>query len=89
MMDGQTLVLSGAGGGIGRVVARQFYNAGANVVLADRDTDALGALQVEMDPRGQRSLCHELDAASSASNNALVETAVATFGGIDYLVLRA
>lgn len=89
MMNGQTLVLSGAGGGIGRVVARQFYDAGANVVLADRDTDAISALQIEMDPRGQRSLCHELDAASSASNNALVETVVATFGGIDFLVVAA
>jgi len=89
MMNGQTLVLSGASGGIGRVVARQFYDAGANVVLADRDTDALQALQTELDPGKRRSLCHELDATSSASNNALVEAAVVKFGGIDFLVVAA
>jgi 3-oxoacyl-[acyl-carrier protein] reductase len=89
MMHGQTLVLSGAGGGIGRVVARQFHDAGANVVLADRDVDLLCALQGEMDPNGQRTLCQELDASSSASNDALVEAAVARFGGIDHLVVAA
>lgn len=89
MMNGQTLVLSGAAGGIGRVVARQFHGAGANVVLGDRDTDALRALQAEIDPSGRRSLCQELDAASSASNDALVQAAVARFGGIDHLVVAA
>lgn len=89
MMNGQTLVLSGASGGIGRVVARQFHDAGANVVLGDRDTDVLHALQAEMDPSGRRTLCQELDAASSASNDALVEAAVARFGGIDQVVVAA
>lgn len=89
MMNGQTLVLSGAAGGIGRVVARQFHDAGANVVLADRDTGVLRVLQAEMNPSGRRSLCQELDAASSASNDALIEAAVARFGGIDHLVVAA
>ena len=37
----RTLVLTGAAGGIGQAIARLFHNAGARLVLADRDAEAL------------------------------------------------
>ena len=39
--DKRTLVLTGANGGIGREIAKTFYEGGANLVLADIDVNAL------------------------------------------------
>ncbi len=38
---GKTAVVTGAANGVGLSIARQFLNAGANVMMADRDEDRL------------------------------------------------
>lgn len=43
-LAGRTVVVTGAGGGIGQELARGFAEAGARVVVLDRDTDATGPL---------------------------------------------
>ena len=86
---GQTVVLSGAAGGIARETARQFFDAGASLVLGDLDTAATEELRKSLDPTGSRVVAVPLDAASPQSNDDLVAAARDAFGGIDHLVLAA
>jgi len=82
--SGRTLLLTGAAGGIGRCIAELFYHSGANLVLGDRDADALTSLGSTLD--GDRTATLAGDAASADDAQALVDLAVARFGGIDYLI---
>ncbi|GLQ11132.1 SDR family oxidoreductase [Devosia yakushimensis] len=45
-LDGKTVLISGAGGGIGRSLVAVFRQAGANVIGADRDADLLAGLDL-------------------------------------------
>lgn len=86
---GQTVVLSGAAGGIARETARQFFDVGANLVLGDLDDAATELLKESLDPTGSRVVSFHLDAASPQSNDGFAAAARDAFGGIDHLVLAA
>jgi 3-oxoacyl-[acyl-carrier protein] reductase len=88
-MAGKTLVLSGADGAIGREIACQFLQAGANLVLGDQALDPLAKFCKEIDPSGERAKPFRLDAASSESNDEFVALAVETFGSVDFVVPAA
>ena len=83
---GRTLVLTGASGAIGRAVAHQFAQAGANLVLADLAAQPLADLAAELAPLGVPVVTRAMDVKSSAENDGLVADAVAAFGAIDFLV---
>lgn len=87
--EGRTLLLSGAGGGIAREVARQFHAAGADLVLGDLNAGALEEFAATLDPTGATVITRTLDAASPESNNAFVAAAVETYGSVDFLVPAA
>ena len=53
-LDGQSALISGAGGGIGRSLVAKFRDAGANVIGTDRDPNLLDGLDLS------RSLLFEL-----------------------------
>ncbi|KAA0969423.1 SDR family oxidoreductase [Aureimonas fodinaquatilis] len=83
----KTLLLTGANGGIGREVARVFCAGGANLVLADRDAEALREFADTLDTSAV--LVQKLDAADPASVASLVDAAVARFGQTDHVVPSA
>ncbi|MEU3269575.1 SDR family oxidoreductase [Saccharomonospora sp. NPDC006951] len=47
-LSGARVVITGGGGGIGAAMARRFAAAGARLVLADLDADAVGAVAGEV-----------------------------------------
>jgi 3-oxoacyl-[acyl-carrier protein] reductase len=86
---GKTLILSGANGGIGREIARQFHGAGANIALGDFAVDRLRDFAAELDPSGSRTVLFGLDASSSQSNKDFVAAATDAFGSLDFIVPAA
>jgi NADP-dependent 3-hydroxy acid dehydrogenase YdfG len=44
-LDGRTILVTGASGGIGGATARQLVAAGADVIAGGRNVDALNALK--------------------------------------------
>ena len=52
LFDGKVALVTGAGGGIGLATAQAFAHAGAAVVLADRNAEALGAAAAELRTAG-------------------------------------
>ena len=77
-LDDRVAVVTGGGSGLGREIARGFVDAGADVVVLDRDSDALDALEPEI-----RRL--EIDVTEPES----VETAFAGVPRVDVLVNAA
>jgi NAD(P)-dependent dehydrogenase (short-subunit alcohol dehydrogenase family) len=77
-LDGRAAIVTGGAGGLGREIARAFVDAGADVVVIDRDRESLDALEPEI----RR---YEADVTEPES----VETAFARIPRIDVLVNAA
>jgi NAD(P)-dependent dehydrogenase (short-subunit alcohol dehydrogenase family) len=80
---GQVAVVTGASSGMGRDTVRAFAAAGAAVVLADINEDALRAATDELTDAGHQALGVTCDVSDEAQVAALVEGTVYTFGRLD------
>ena len=85
--EGSTVIVTGAGSGIGAAIARRFAAEGANVVLAGDHLDKLDAVAQEL--QSARTMTCETDVSSGPAVDALVAAAVARFGAIDVMVNNA
>jgi NAD(P)-dependent dehydrogenase (short-subunit alcohol dehydrogenase family) len=86
----RSVLITGAGHGIGQASAAAFSASGDAVVVADRDHDRANAVANALSAEtGAPALAVQADVRDSASVEAMVEAAVATFGGIDVLVNNA
>lgn len=85
----QTVIVTGAGYGIGKAIALGFGRQGANVVLAARSREKLEAVAAELARLGTRPLVVPTDVASEPEVAAMVRTAASRYGGIDVLVNNA
>ena len=83
--DGKVVVVTGATGNLGQVLARQFAAQGAKLALVARDADSLKALADELNAAGTETLVEAADLGDPASADALVKRVEAQFGGIDVL----
>jgi len=87
--SGETAIVTGAGRGIGRAIARTFAEAGATVVLASRTPGELDRTAEEIARVGGRAIAHPADVTRKADMEALVRRAIDATGGIDILVNNA
>lgn len=84
---GKTVIVTGAGSGIGAATARRFSEEGAAVVLCGRTRDKLEA--VAKDLPADRTLVHAADVADLPAVEGLVAAAVERFGRLDVMVNNA
>ncbi len=78
-------LVTGAGGNLGGAVARAFYDAGANLVLAERRADRLAEMYPAERFAPARVHLAAADLTDEASVEALVAGALDRFGGLDIL----
>jgi NAD(P)-dependent dehydrogenase (short-subunit alcohol dehydrogenase family) len=89
-LEGKTVLVIGAGRGIGRGAAELFSDAGANVALSSRNEAELMELEYKLNTKGNSNVfSFEADASVETDVKALVEETVKKFGAIDYLVHAA
>jgi NAD(P)-dependent dehydrogenase (short-subunit alcohol dehydrogenase family) len=85
----QSIVLTGASEGIGRGLAIALAAQGANLTLAARNREALEETARRCELAGGKALVVPTDVGDAEATRALIDAAVARFGGIDMLVNNA
>ncbi len=86
---GRVVIVTGAGGGIGRAYAEGLASAGASVVVADIDAEGAERVAAEIRSTGGSALPVAVDVADPDSARFLARRADERFGGIDHLVNNA
>lgn len=88
-LAGKVAIVTGAGQGIGRAIARAFAQEGAAVVVAELRGHRAERTAEEIRAAGGRALGLPTDVSDRASVRATVERAVAEYGRLDVLVNNA
>ncbi|MFJ8865001.1 SDR family NAD(P)-dependent oxidoreductase [Streptomyces sp. NPDC102473] len=86
---GRSVIVTGAGSGIGRAVALRFAAEGARVVIADVDPASAGKVAGEVARAGGTAVTVIGDLRDQAVVDRVAATAAEEFGGIDVLVNNA
>ncbi|HJW57172.1 MAG TPA: SDR family oxidoreductase [Burkholderiaceae bacterium] len=84
----KTIVVTGAGGGLGRALCQEFINVGANIAALDLDGTAVSMLSQELAGSG-RMIGIACDVTDQAACEAVMQQVIARFGGIDVLINNA
>jgi len=90
-LAGKTAIVTGAAQGFGQGIAENFFGEGANVVIADLNEEKGQQLADEMNRQTMpnRALFVKCNVAEASSVDAMVETTVNYFGGVDVLISNA
>jgi NAD(P)-dependent dehydrogenase (short-subunit alcohol dehydrogenase family) len=81
--ENSTFIVTGGASGLGEATVRSFHAAGANVVIADLNTELGEQLAAEL---GSRAAFKRTNVADEADAKACVALAVSRFGGLQGLV---
>lgn len=85
-ISGKVAIVTGAASGIGKATAELFVAEGARVVIADVNAEVGEALATEL---GERAIFKQTDVSDAEQVKALVDFAVAHFGGLDIMFNNA
>jgi 3-oxoacyl-[acyl-carrier protein] reductase len=88
-LEGKTCVVTGAGGGIGAAIARGFSAEGGRVVVNDVDPDRADEVSGGILEAGGQAVASYAAIGSVSSAEALLTTALESFGSVDVLVNNA
>ena len=86
---GKTIIVTGAGGGIGEGYARAAAERGMNVVIAELIEEGGQRVADEINSSGGRALFIKTDVGSEESAKACADATMEKYGAIDYLVNNA
>ena len=88
LLEGKVVLVTGGGSGVGAAIARQFAQAGAQVVVVGRRAEQLQATCAAI-TNGPTARPAVADVADRAQVKALVEQIVGEFGRLDILINNA
>lgn len=81
--EGQVALVTGAGSGMGLATARAFAEAGASVVLADINEEAVRTAADKLTARAFKAIAIYCNVADESQVVSMIEQTVSTFGRLD------
>jgi short-subunit dehydrogenase len=85
-LESQRIVVTGAGGGIGRELCTQLALRGARLFLVDRTPEIAGSMIRESGSATTDTLCLQADITRHEERERLVKSVSQAWGGIDILI---
>ena len=89
ILEGKTVVVTGIGPGLGRVLAEEAARQGAQVAMVSRSTAIMEEVAAAIEAEGGRALAIQADITADADCAAVAARTLAVFGRIDGLVNSA
>ena len=90
LLEGKTVIITGASRGIGKGIAEVFAKHGANIAFTYRSSDEKAkALEKELSANGCKAKGYKSDASDFEAAQQLAADVMAEFGSIDVLVNNA
>ncbi|WP_336335117.1 SDR family oxidoreductase [Pseudomonas putida] len=87
--ENRTVIITGAGGGLGRAYALAFAEEGAKVVVNDIDREAAEAVVAQIRQQGGEALANSDDITRYDDAGLILQAALAAFGSVDVVVNNA
>ncbi|MBK6510361.1 MAG: SDR family NAD(P)-dependent oxidoreductase [Haliea sp.] len=89
-LAGRVAVVTGGGRGLGKAIALRLAEAGADVLIGDRDAELAAAAAQDLDARySSRVIATAMDVTDSESITAAANLAVSQLGSVDIWVNNA
>jgi 3-hydroxybutyrate dehydrogenase len=88
-LKGKSALITGAGSGIGKSIAKAFAMAGARVAIADVNLSAAQVVAEQINSSGGMANSIEMDVTNEEQVNAGIEQTAREFGALDLLVSNA
>ena len=88
-MSDKHAVVTGAGKGIGRVIAQRLLQEGASVAMLDYDEALVQSTAKELDPTGKRAIAVKCDVSKEEEVQTAFAQVLGCFGKVDILINNA
>ncbi len=88
-LSNRSILVTGAGSGLGAAIARRLVRAGARTALLDLDLEKARAVARDADPEGRATLALDADVGDPRRAADAVAKVAERFGGLDALVNNA
>ncbi len=88
-VTGKSIVITGAGGGFGSLVAKKTAARGAKVTLGDINLAAAEAVAAEIRANGGQAQAVQVDVTKLAQVKALVAAALSAYGSVEVMINNA
>ena len=88
-LQGKTAIVTGAGRGLGKAMAKSLAQAGAEVVCAARTQEQIDGTVTEIQANGGAAIAVQTDVTSSAQIDALVAACIERYGKLDIMIANA
>ena len=89
LCDGRVVIITGAGGGLGRAHALAFAAEGANVVVNDINLEAAEKVVAEIDDAGGKAVANNSDITNYDSSGQAVAETIDAFGDLHIVLNNA